>query len=211
MVVTGVVLVSNPLPFHSPVSEAVVVPPAVTDPTPVRRPKLEPSYQVAVYTYRCSECHSIITPRAGESYRTATQHREIQLEHGINTSCFNCHHPSNRDVFVGDDGVEIPWDQPYLLCAKCHGPVFRDWQHGAHGRTNGYWDTSRGSQTRRRCIECHDPHRPPFPALQPAPAPHALRAGAPGEVEHTASHNPLRLNSTNRDVADEAPPAPAGP
>ncbi len=207
LVVTGAVLASNPLPFRSPVSDAVPVPASATDTTPVRRPKLEPSYQVAVYTYRCSDCHAIIAERNPETYRAATQHREIQLEHGINTSCFNCHHPSNRDVFVGDGGVEIPWNQPQLLCAKCHGPVYRDWQHGSHGRTNGHWDTSRGTQTRRRCIECHDPHRPPFPGLPPAPAPHTLRVGVPAHSGHAASHNPLRLESVNRDL----PPASAAP
>lgn len=211
LVVTGAVLASNPLPFHSPVSEAVLVPPWAIDPAPVRRPRREPSYPVAVYSYRCSDCHAIITPRAGETYRTATQHREIRLEHGINTSCFNCHHPSNRDVFVGDDGVEIPWGQSSRLCAKCHGPVFRDWQHGAHGRTNGYWDTSRGVQTRRGCIECHDPHRPPFPGLPPAPPPHSLRAGAPRESAFAAPPNPLRLGGVQSEVTDGGPPRSAAP
>ena len=154
----------------------VPVPAWATDTTPVRQPRLRPEYTAGVFQYRCSDCHRII-PSPAETDRTLTQHTEIQLEHGINTRCFNCHHRTNRDAFVDDYGREIPWDQPQLLCAKCHGPVYRDWQHGSHGRTNGYWDTTAGPQTRRRCIECHDPHQPPFPPLAPAPGPHTLRMG----------------------------------
>ena len=57
----AVVLASNPVPFRSPVSEPANVPAEATDTTPVRQPKLQPSYYVAVYTYRCSDCHAIIT------------------------------------------------------------------------------------------------------------------------------------------------------
>ena len=95
-------------------------------------------------------------------------------------------------------GGEIPWDQPQLLCAKCHGPVYRDWQHGSHGRTNGYWDASRGKQTRRKCIECHDPHRPPFPALQPAPVLTRCVWGRTEQADHAGAHNPLQAGRAKR-------------
>jgi hypothetical protein len=98
-------------------------------------------------------------------------------------------------VFVDDFGGEIPWDQPQRVCAKCHGPVYRDWQHGSHGRTNGYWDARRGVQTRRRCIECHDPHQPPFPPLSPAPGPNTLRMGSRHAGRHVAAPDPLRLGT----------------
>jgi hypothetical protein len=189
---SAVLLALDPLPFTSFVSVATQVPAWATDPTPVRRPSLEPEYDVAVYTYRCSECHRII-PSPETTYRTLTQHREIDLQHGINTHCFNCHHPINRDAFVDDVGNEIPWNQPQLVCAKCHGPVYRDWQHGSHGRTNGYWDTSRGPQIRRKCIECHDPHHPPFPSMKPAPAPQTLRMGPQDHGEHSEERDPLRI------------------
>jgi hypothetical protein len=182
----------QPFPFTSPVSAARDVPAWATDTTPVRQPSLRAEYQVAVFTYRCSDCHRII-PSPVETNRTLTQHREVKLEHGINTRCFNCHHRTNRDAFVDDYGAEIPWDQPQLLCAKCHGPVYRDWQHGAHGRTNGFWDVGRGQQVRRRCIECHDPHQPPFPSLAPAPAPRTLRMGPQAFGQHAEDHDPLRL------------------
>jgi hypothetical protein len=189
---SAVVLALDPLPFASPVPDTTVVPDSATDIAPVRRPRLEPQYDVAVYTYRCSDCHRII-PSSEDTDRAPTQHKEIVLEHGINTRCFNCHHPTNRDAFVDDLGDEIPWNEPQLVCAKCHGPVYRDWQHGSHGRTNGYWDTSKGPQTRRKCIECHDPHRPPFPSMNPAPAPRTLRMGGQDHQQHTEEHDPLRL------------------
>lgn len=192
---------ANPLPFLNPVPAATRIPSWATDTTPVRQPKLKPNYVAGVFTYRCSDCHRII-PSPAETDRKLTQHKEIQLEHGLNTRCFNCHHRTNRDAFVDDYGNEIPWDQPQLLCAKCHGPVYRDWQHGAHGRTNGYWDTSRGTQTRRKCIECHDPHRPPFQPLVPAPGPHTLRMGPHEFGAHGQGHDPLRLGE-HRGTPDE--------
>ncbi len=187
------VLVFDPVPFSSPVPAATEVPAWATDTTPVRRPTLEPRYAAAGFEYRCSDCHAIL-PSPVETDRVLTQHTEIELKHGINTRCFNCHHRTNRDAFVDDLGHEIPWNQPQLLCAKCHGPVYRDWQHGAHGRTNGFWDTTRGEQSRRKCIECHDPHQPPFPPMRPAPPPRTLRMGHQGYEKSHGVTDPLQLH-----------------
>jgi len=186
------VLFLDPLPFVSPIVAGKPVPAWATDTTPVRQPKLKPDYVSAGFHYRCMECHRII-PSPAETVRTLTQHREIQLNHGINTRCFNCHHLTNRDAFVDDAGREIPWDQPQLLCAKCHGPVYRDWQAGSHGRINGFWDATQGPQTKRRCIECHDPHSPPFPPLPPAPGPNTLRMGPQEAPVHEGQRDPLRI------------------
>lgn len=41
------------------------------------------------------------------------------------------------------------------MCAKCHGPRYREWQQGAHGRSNGYWDNTRGESRRLGRTECH--------------------------------------------------------
>jgi len=192
------VLWLDPAPFVSPVPPRVAAPAWATDPTPVRQPKLRPEYQVAGYTYQCMDCHRII-PSPAETFRKLTQHTEIRLNHGINTRCFNCHHPTHRNAFVDDFGAEIPWNQPQLLCAKCHGPVYRDWQAGSHGRINGYWDPARGPQTKLRCIECHDPHHPPFQPLPPAPGPHTLRMGAPSPAQHAGPRDPLRIFDRTRE------------
>jgi len=199
----ALLLAFDPWPFVSPLSALAKTPPWATDPAPVRKVSPRPAYVVAGFTYACSDCHRVIAAVAQGS-RMPMQHKEIELKHGINTRCLNCHHPTNRDVFVDDFGNAIPWDQPQLLCAKCHGPVYRDWQHGAHGRLNGYWDKNRGPQTRRRCVECHDPHAPPFPSLKPAPGPRTLRTGpdSPHRVSPLNAHEPLRIYSA--EPADSA-------
>lgn len=187
-------LAFNPLPFHSPVAAPSAVTSWATDPSPVRQVKLTPEYQAGVFSFRCSDCHKIFPPRANDTVRTVAQHQEIVLRHGTNTWCLSCHHAANRDAFVDDRGGEIPWDQPQLLCSKCHGPVYRDWQHGAHGRSNGYWDKARGEQTRLKCIECHHPHQPPFPPMHPAPGPNTLRMGPQDSESHRKERNPLQLS-----------------
>lgn len=193
LIVLAGALAANPWPFASPVAIPPATPAWATDPTPIRSPALKPELMLAGYTYRCSDCHKLF-PSPAETTRTLTMHREIVLQHGINDRCFNCHNRENRDAFVDDWGREIPWDQPPRLCAKCHGPVYRDWLHGAHGRTNGYWDKSQGLQTRLKCIQCHDPHVPPFPPLQPAPPPDTLRMGDQTfPVESAEVKNPLQI------------------
>lgn len=192
LLATAVVLGFGPWGFHSPVAPATVVASWVTDSATIRQPTLRPELTTAGFTYRCSDCHrSISSPP--ETTRTLTQHKDIVLQHGINTRCFNCHHRTNRDAFVDDWGREIAYDASQLVCAKCHGPVYRDWLHGAHGRTNGYWDGAVGPQERHKCVDCHDPHRPSFPPLPPAPPPDTLRMGRPPKPTHEGPSDPLRV------------------
>jgi hypothetical protein len=200
---TGLLL-TGPWPCQKPYAEATPIPSWAVDPTPVRTPPSRPEIQIAGYTYRCSECHNLF-PSPPETVRTLTQHREIVLDHGINKRCFNCHHLTNRDALVDDWGKEIPYDRPPLLCAKCHGPVYRDWLHGSHGRTNGYWSAALGPMERRKCVECHDPHRPPFPPLKPAPPPQTLRMGDQQfPPEHHDVVDPLRIYRQHGDVPNRA-------
>jgi len=193
----GGVLLLNPLPYVSELPAATVVPGWATDPTPVRQPKGVPAYSVAGFTYGCNDCHAII-PSPAETDRTLVQHTEIRLRHGLNTRCFNCHHRTDREAWVDDFGEPIPWADPPRLCGKCHGPVYRDWQAGSHGRTNGSWDPARGTQTRRKCIECHDPHTPPFPPLEPAPGPNTFRMGPQESQDEGPARNPLRVDALPR-------------
>jgi hypothetical protein len=32
---------------------------------------------------------------------------------------------------------------------------------------NGHWDLTKGGRIRNNCINCHDPHHPKFPLVQP--------------------------------------------
>ncbi|MFN7141440.1 MAG: cytochrome c3 family protein, partial [Limisphaerales bacterium] len=91
--------------------------------------------------------------------------------HGRNDNCLNCHDANNLDKLRTRDGLQLKFDQSNLLCASCHGPTYRDWEIGIHGRTSGYWDRTRGEATRLDCTSCHDPHAPAFPKLKPAPGP----------------------------------------
>jgi hypothetical protein len=121
------------------------------------------------WTYNCMECHKLIPARWHYDDRPVNEHKDIKLEHGNNRFCLNCHHPTNRNVFVDYEGSEIAQVDVVLLCAKCHGPIYRDWQAGAHGRQNGFWNAARGDKTKLRCIQCHDPHRPQFQPMKPLP------------------------------------------
>ncbi len=209
--VTAAALLAGPWGFTSPAAPAQPVPAKVTSTRPVRQPKLRAQLELAGFSYRCSDCHRHF-PSPPETTRSLTQHRDIELRHGLNTRCFNCHHLTNRDAFVDDWGREIPYDQPQLLCAKCHGTVYRDWLAGAHGRTDGHWEASRGPGHRLRCIECHDPHHPPFQSLQPAPPPNTLRMGDQ-EVSHPKGgvQNPLQVYHPARAPAALPASGPAEP
>jgi len=204
LLVTAGLLAVDPWPYRDPVAPAEPVPAWVVDTSTVRNPLLRPETNVAGYTYLCSDCHRLF-PSPGETFRELTEHRHVKLEHGLNTRCFNCHHPTDRDAFVDDFGQPIPYDHPERLCAKCHGPVYRDWTHGSHGRTNGYWDESRGVMERTKCIECHDPHQPPFPPMRPAPSPNTLRMGNQtfADLPHEDVKNPLLIYRRSDDSRPE--------
>lgn len=123
--------------------------------------------------------------------RPFSEHKDIKLEHGNNRFCLNCHHPTNRNAFVDYDGAEIAQADVVMLCAKCHGTIYRDWQAGVHGRQNGYWNRSMGEKTKLQCIQCHDPHSPKFKPMTPlAPLRYPPRAANPPTVPvlETAHH-----------------------
>lgn len=123
------------------------------------------------WRYNCMECHQHVDAKRFDREEIKVEHERIQLKHGNNRYCLNCHHPDNRNAFVDYDGSEIPESQVTMLCAKCHGPKYRDWEAGVHGRQNGYWDLTKGSRSKLRCIQCHDPHDPAFPEISPMAAP----------------------------------------
>lgn len=140
------------------------------------------------WTYNCMECHKLLKPRWHYD-RPLNEHKDIRLEHGNNRFCLNCHHPTNRNAFVDYDGSEIKESDVVLLCAKCHGPTYRDWQAGVHGRQNGYWNKAMGDSTKLRCIQCHDPHQPAFHSMKPLP-PLRYPARAAGGSARTPSSTP---------------------
>lgn len=105
------------------------------------------------------------------------EHEDLVMRHGrnnLNNQCFNCHDPEKLDQLKTRDGKRLTWDETTKLCASCHGPTYRDWEAGIHGRPAGYWDQKVGPQTKVQCASCHHPHDPAFPSMNPAPGPHPL-------------------------------------
>ena len=80
------------------------------------------------------------------------------LQHGRGRIwCLDCHHTSKRDKLVDHFGDPISFDQPQLLCGKCHGDKLRDWRDGIHGKRIGEF-ASDGKKRWFTCTECHNPH-----------------------------------------------------
>lgn len=136
------------------------------------------------WKYDCMECHKHVDDPRFDREEIKVEHEDIIFNHGNNRYCLNCHHAENRNAFVDYDGSEIAEADVTLLCAKCHGPKYRDWKAGVHGRQNGYWDSSKGAKSKLRCIQCHDPHAPAYPNIKPMAAPlYPKRAPAKGETQ----------------------------
>ncbi|MDR2187876.1 MAG: hypothetical protein LBE62_07455 [Azonexus sp.] len=80
------------------------------------------------------------------------------LQHGRGRIwCLECHHTTQRNMLVDHFGDPISFDQPQLLCGKCHGDKLRDWRDGIHGKRIGEW-ASTGKKRWFVCTECHNPH-----------------------------------------------------
>ncbi len=124
----------------------------------------------AGFDYECYECHyDRVRDRTPRTF--VGEHSVLEFDHGRNDMCFNCHHETELTSFVGRDGEVLPSTEHVKLCASCHGPKYRDWLGGAHGRRSGHWDRKAGERRRTDCIVCHDPHRPAFKPIQPLPPP----------------------------------------
>ncbi len=148
--------------------KAEPIPKAWYDPAPVRPIRKALQFD----DMACGECHS--EPLEGNPKDKGEFHDGIELNHAAerrNNLCFNCHNRKNFDAFAGPSGEVIPYKEVAEMCSKCHGPIYRDWKSGAHGRRSGYWDKSQGPQESLQCIACHDPHSPVFKSMKPAGAP----------------------------------------
>lgn len=152
------------------------------------------------WAYNCMECHTLLAARWHYD-RPVTEHFDLRLDHGSNRFCLTCHHPANRNAFVDFDGTEISERDVAQLCGKCHGPTYRDWRAGAHGREQGFWKVSFGEKTRLLCIECHDPHRPKIQPVRPlAPLRYPKRGAYP------RGHAGPDVASHRDAAASDAPP-----
>ena len=119
-------------------------------------------------TAACSTCHSTTTPNTA---RTSAQdlvqaHRGLQYQHG-NLTCLSCHNVLNYDTLHLADGRPVAFPDVMTLCGQCHGTAMRDYNRGSHGGMTGHWDLTKGGRVRNNCVNCHDPHSPKFPLVQP--------------------------------------------
>lgn len=186
--------VLGPETARIPIAERVKADPADFATAPMRETMADPpTMMVAGFEKKCRECHTLFGSNPDTPLRL-NQHANIVQAHGMNDRCFNCHDADAHDTLVLPGDKRVPFSEAPLLCAKCHGPTYRDWQAGIHGRALGYWDVTRGERVRLVCTQCHDPHAPAFPPMTALPGPNTLRMSATAsEGGHDeGKHNPLR-------------------
>jgi hypothetical protein len=146
--------------------------------------------------YDCYLCHDRKQPPkikfdADNNIILPKEHSDLTMGHGShkrNNNCFNCHDETNLELLQTRDGRQLKLADSTPLCGSCHGPTYRDWEAGVHGRTSGFWDRKQGEYTRLGCTSCHNPHAPPFPKRQPAPPPNPIHAFAGGAPATERSH-----------------------
>jgi hypothetical protein len=144
----------------------------------------------------CYTCHDkqkriVLNFDAQQRIVLSDAHKDLVLGHGShnrNNNCFNCHDEANLELLQTRDGRQLKLLESTPLCGSCHGPTYRDWEAGVHGRTSGFWDPKIGELTRQNCVSCHDPHSPKFPPQKPAPGPHGLRAPPHPAAEKDKEH-----------------------
>ncbi len=144
------------------------------------------SGQSPLYPVCGTACHNGVIPPPVESDappRQLIMHTDIvadalDLQHGKGGLwCLDCHDAGTRNKFVGNDGSLIDYNQPQVLCGKCHGQVYRGWREGVHGKRIGEWANT-GKKRWFVCTECHNAHdvqqgsrQSGFAQLEPEPAP----------------------------------------
>ncbi|MBI3849852.1 MAG: hypothetical protein HY298_06120 [Verrucomicrobia bacterium] len=173
-----------------------LVDPAFTNPAPTRVSAAELKQTGGDTSgLECNTCHELNKPvtlkfDAKGQVILPKEHDDLVMHHGRNdrnNNCFNCHNPLNREELMTKDGHKLKIEESTRLCASCHGPTYRDWELGVHGRMSGYWDRALGPFTRLDCVSCHHPHAPIFASRPPAPGPHPLR---PAAVPPNPQHSP---------------------
>lgn len=121
----------------------------------------------------CKSCHGVRNPnpKNGSTGPLVSFHQDLNFVHG-KLVCISCHNPEGSySDFRLASGESIKPEDVMQLCAQCHGPQFRDYQHGSHGGMTGHWDLRKGMRQRNHCVNCHDPHKPAFPLFRPAAGP----------------------------------------
>ncbi len=162
---------------HSPMERESAAAGVSTNPTSfsvvIRKPSGPPRIRLAgrdpqgrSASVGCATCHSVRPPHL-ENQTTQTLdefHQGLQFNHG-QLSCYSCHNPENANELRLADATSVEYTEVMRLCTQCHSKQAEAFAHGAHGGMNGFWDLSRGPQTKNNCIDCHDPHAPNYPKM----------------------------------------------
>ena len=159
--------------------------------------------------FDCYACHEKGKPPplrfdTNQNLIIPKEHSDIVMghgSHGRNNNCFNCHNENDLTLLQTRDGHEVKFTDSQLLCGSCHGPTYRDWEAGAHGRTSGHWEQSAGAAERKICVNCHNPHSPKFPGRKPAPGPNLLHPVAQSRMGGTADE-PAREDARPTEIAN---------
>lgn len=171
---------------------------------PRRTMMTDPIITVGGAAENCNACHQVFESDPATT-ATTDYHTDIQLSHGMNNRCANCHDTSDHERLVLRDASTVAFVQSPQLCAQCHGTTFRDWERGTHGKTLGSWDPASENQRRLSCIECHDPHAPRYEPVEPLPGPRTLRMGDQQHHPHVGGkQSPLQRWLTPTDVPAHA-------
>lgn len=118
--------------------------------------------------FPCNDCHIELEPNT-QRRELFEMHDDVVFDHDSeNRWCLACHNTYDRDSLVLAGGKLLGFNESYKLCGQCHGPKYRDWKLGIHGKRTGEWN---GKKQYLLCVHCHDPHSPKFKSLQPEPPP----------------------------------------
>ena len=173
--------------------DIALVDPQFTQPSTIRQSYAELIRAKAdLSDFDCYACHEKGKPPplrfdTNHNLIIPSEHSTIVMGHGRhnrNNNCFNCHDEQNLELLQTRDGHEVKLAESPPLCGSCHGPTYRDWEAGAHGRTGGYWNKAAGELKRQICVDCHNPHHPKIPPRQPAPGPHPLHRVASASAKN---------------------------
>lgn len=130
-------------------------------------PVLRASPPLSDDVFPCVDCHDASEEVDSTRRVLEDDHDTLELAHG-ELWCLSCHSPAHRDQLQLADGTLVEMTESWKLCTQCHGKKLADWRAGVHGKRTGHWA---GTSEYRTCIECHDPHAPPFKSLEPMPPP----------------------------------------
>ncbi|WP_456405263.1 hypothetical protein [Thiolapillus sp.] len=162
-----------------------------------REPQIDRNKLLTICSMACHDGNYVPYPK-DKLPRPLKMHQDIvpdamQLKHGKGAIwCLDCHHAATRTKLIDHFGNEISFNQPQVLCGKCHGQVYRRWREGIHGKRIGMW-VDGGKKRWWVCTECHNPHdveqgerQSGFAQLDPEPAP-MLPKGMPN-ADHERIH-----------------------